>query len=66
VLRKPMHLSALCGPIHLCTCVSEECRDGEGAGSEVLPDTLGYINLTGLDIRLVTLSGPIFLYVSFP
>jgi len=43
------------GPIHLQTCVNEERGDGEGSGSEVLSDTLRYINLTGLAIGLVAL-----------
>jgi hypothetical protein len=40
--------------MHLCACVSEEGKDGEGAGSQELSDTLRYINLAGLAIGLVT------------
>ncbi len=38
-------LVVLCGPIHLCVCVSEKRGDGEGVGSYTHSDTLGYINL---------------------
>ena len=40
-------LVALRGQMHLSVCVSENHGDGEGAGSYVSSDTLGYINLTG-------------------
>ena len=45
----------LCGPMHLCACVSEELGDGEGEDSQALSDTLRSINLTGLTMGLVTL-----------
>jgi hypothetical protein len=56
-------LVTLRGPIHLCVCVSEEGVDGEGADSQALSDTLGYINLTRLTIGLVTLCGLMHLCV---
>ncbi len=40
-------LVVLRGPMHLRACVIEKRGDGEGAGSYVLSDILGYINLTG-------------------
>ena len=46
-------LVALCGPIYLCTCVSQERGDGEGTDSKVLFDTLRYINLTEVDLGMV-------------
>ncbi len=49
-------LVVLCGPMHVCECVSEERGDWEGADSQALSDifTFRYINLTGLIIGLVT------------
>ncbi len=38
-------LVSLCGPVHLCACFSEERGDREGAVSQVLSETLRYINL---------------------
>ena len=38
-------LVVLCGPMHLCVCVSEKRGDGEDVGSYTPSDTLGYINL---------------------
>ncbi len=53
-------LVTLCGPRHLCVCVSEDRGDGEGMGSPALSDTLRYINLTGWVIGLVVLCGPMW------
>ena len=47
--------------MHLCGCVNEERGDGEGVGSEVLSDTLRYINLAGLVIGMFTFRGPMHL-----
>jgi hypothetical protein len=47
--------------MHLRACVSEDCGDGEAAGSQALSDTLRYIDLNGLVIGLVALRGPIYL-----
>ena len=44
-------LVTLCGPMHLCVCVSEEGGDGEGVDSEVsslLSYTLRYVSLPEL------------------
>ena len=51
--------------MHLCTCVSEEGGDGEGAGSEsppLLSYTLRYVSLTELGtLRRVGLREPMHL-----
>jgi hypothetical protein len=56
-------LVELRGPMHLRACVSEECGDGEGLGSQTLSDTHRYrdINLVGWVIGLVVLRGPMHL-----
>jgi len=51
------------GPMNLCACVSKERGDGEGVGSQVPSNTLRYINLAEVALRLVQLRGPMHLCV---